>query len=224
VPAEDVPAEDVPAEDVPGAGGTRARAAPPVGDEDQERVYAGVIGEIGTGRGAIAPAEERVLRAAARAQRKTGAALFTHTTHFGELALEQLALLAEEGVDLRRVVISHLGDRRGIATLLPIAATGATLSIDNIGYREYQSDQQRADNVVALVAEGFLDQIVLSGDVCQLSHLHAYGGKGYDHVLRVFVPLLRERGLAEAQIERMLVHNPRRILAMPCHKGNEPHV
>src|SRR4029079_1232163 len=56
-------------------------------------IRAGFIGEIGTGRGAITPAEERVFRAAARAHRATGAPIMTHTTHFGELALEQLDLL-----------------------------------------------------------------------------------------------------------------------------------
>jgi phosphotriesterase-related protein len=190
-------------------GGEDCHIPAPTGD----RIYAGVIGEIGTGRRGITPAEERVFRAAARAQRRTGVALFTHTTHFGELALEQLGLLAEEGIDPQRVVIGHLGDRRGIETLLPIAEKGAVLSIDNVGYREYQSDEQRAANVAALVAEGFLGQIVLASDICQLSHLRAYNGKGYDHLLRLFVPLLHAHGLTGAQVRTMLVDNPRRVLA-----------
>src|SRR5262245_40968960 len=84
-------------------------------------IRAGFIGEIGTGRGAITSAEERVFRAAARAHRATGAPIMTHTTHFGELALEQLDLLAEEGVAASSVIVSHLGDRPGIASILPIA-------------------------------------------------------------------------------------------------------
>ena len=65
---------------------------------DGTDVRAGIIGEIGTERKHITPAQERVFRAAARAQRRTGACIMTHTTHFGELALEQTALLREEGV------------------------------------------------------------------------------------------------------------------------------
>ena len=45
----------------------------------------------------------------------------THTTHFGELALEQIALLQEEGVPADRIVISHLGDRHDTPNLLKIA-------------------------------------------------------------------------------------------------------
>ena len=33
-------------------------------------------------------------------------------------------------------------------------------------------------NVCLLAAEGYLNQIVLGGDVCQKTHLATYGGKG----------------------------------------------
>ena len=65
---------------------------------DGTDIRAGFIGEIGTERGHISPAQERVFRAAARAHRRTGCPILTHTTHFGELAMEQLDLLGEEGV------------------------------------------------------------------------------------------------------------------------------
>ena len=81
---------------------------------DGTDIRAGFIGEIGTERGSISPAQERVFRAAGRAHARTGCPILTHTTHFGELAIEQLDLLAEEGVDARKVIISHLGDRVGI--------------------------------------------------------------------------------------------------------------
>jgi phosphotriesterase-related protein len=63
-----------------------------------------------------------------------------------------------------------------------------------------------------LVREGFLDRILLSGDVCQKTHLHAYGGKGYDHVQVRFLPLLRQHGVSEEEIYTMTVLNPARLL------------
>src|SRR5438874_348697 len=42
-------------------------------------IRAGFIGEIGTDRYHITPAQERVFRAAARAQRRTGVSIWTHT-------------------------------------------------------------------------------------------------------------------------------------------------
>ena len=175
---------------------------------------AGVIGEIGTERKLITPAQERVFRAAARAHRKTGAAIVTHTTHFGEMALEQIALLREESVPPERISISHLGDRLDPEPLLAIARQGVYLSIDNIGYTGdgYPDDGVRARNVVMLIHEGHVDQILLSGDVCQKTHLHAYGGKGYDHVPVRFLPLLREHGVSKEEIHKMTVLNPARLL------------
>jgi predicted metal-dependent phosphotriesterase family hydrolase len=181
---------------------------------DGTDVRAGIIGEIGTERKHITPAQERVFRAAARAQRRTGACVMTHTTHFGELALEQIALLQEEGVPAGRIVISHLGDRHDTRQLLKIAQQGVFLSVDNIGYvgQGYPADEVRARNVALLTSEGHLGQIVLSGDICQKTHLAAYGGKGYAHVPRHFVPLLHQNGLTEEATHQMPVVNPARML------------
>jgi len=117
-------------------------------------IRAGFIGEIGTGRHYITPAEERVFRACALAQARTGVAISTHTTRWGTLALEQIAMLEEFGADLSKVIIGHLGDRIGVQHLLPIAERGVYLEVDNIGYLDYQPEWVRADNVAALVREG----------------------------------------------------------------------
>ena len=88
------------------------------------------------------------------------------------------------------------------------------LSIDNIGYvgDGYPGDQVRAGNVKVLVEEGYLDQILLGGDICMKSHLHAYGGKGYDHVPANFLPLLRQLAISAEALHAMTVVNPARAL------------
>jgi phosphotriesterase-related protein len=176
-------------------------------------IRAGFIGEIGTGRHHVKPAEERVFRAAALAQMQTGVVISTHTTRWGTLAMEQITMLREFGADLSRVIIGHLGDRRGVHHLLPIAEQGVYVEVDNIGYLDYQPEDVRADNVAALVREGFVDQILLSEDICMLEHLKTHGGKGYGYLLEIFIPLLRERGIGQGDIDKMLVGNPARAFA-----------
>lgn len=171
-------------------------------------IRAGFIGEIGTGRHHIKPAEERVFRASALAQSRTGVVITTHTTRWGTLALEQIAMLEEFGADLSRVIIGHLGDRVGVHHLLPIAAKGVYLEVDNIGYLDYQPEYVRADNVAALVKEGFCGRVLLSEDICMLNHLKYTGGKGYGYIFEVFLPLLKERGVTDEQIHQMMVVNP----------------
>ena len=175
---------------------------------DDTGVRAGFIGEIGTGRHFIKPGEERVFRAAALAQARTGVAISTHTTRWGTLALEQIAMLAEYGADLSKVIIGHLGDRRGVKHLLPIAEKGVYIEVDNIGYLDYQPESVRADNVAALVKEGFEDRVLLAEDIFMLTHLTFNGGKGYGYLLEVFVPMLRERGVTDETIHKLLVSNP----------------
>ncbi len=181
---------------------------------DGTDVVAGIIGEIGTERKFITPAQERVFRASGRAQRRTGVSVITHTTHFGELALEQISILREEQVPSDRIIISHLGDRPDSTRLMAIARQGVYLSIDNIGYLGdgYPSDDVRAANVKLLVEEGHLSQIMLSGDCCTKSHMRTFGGKGYDHVQRKFLPLLKRIGITDEQIHTMTVENPARAL------------
>jgi len=181
-----------------------------VGDTN---IRAGFIGEIGTGRHYIKPAEERVFRAAAIAQQHTGVAITTHTTRWGTLALEQIAMLKEYGADLSKVIIGHLGDRRGVHHLLPIAEKGVWLEVDNIGYLDYQPESVRADNVTALVKEGYGDRVLLSEDICMTKHLKFNAGKGYGYLLEVFLPMLRQRGVKDEAIHKMLVTNPARAFA-----------
>ena len=177
-------------------------------------VRPGFIGEIGTERHHVTPAQERVFRAAARAHVRTGIPIMTHTTHWGELALEQLDLLGEEGVDAGRVIVSHLGDRPGIRHWLPIAERGAWLDVDNLAFvGGYAPLSVRADNVAGLCAEGLAGQIMLSNDICELGQLAFYGGCGYDNVIVNFLPLLRERGVGEDDIHTMTVANPARAFA-----------
>jgi phosphotriesterase-related protein len=181
---------------------------------DGTDVRPGFIGEIGTERYHIGPPQERVFRAAARAHRRTGCPLMTHTTHWGELALDQLDLFADEGVDSKHVIVSHLGDRIGISWWLPIANRGAWLNVDNLAFiAGYAPLELRADNVAALCAEGLVDQIMLSNDVAELGHLTFYGGAGYANVITNFVPLLRERKVSEDHIHAMMVTNPSRAFA-----------
>ena len=182
---------------------------------DDTGIRAGVIGELGTERFPITPAQERVFRAAARAQRATGVAITTHTSHYGELAEGQLDLLMDEGVPADRIVIGHMGDRRHLEIERAVLARGATVEIDHVGFAAYQTDDQRADHVAQLVADGYVSQVLISSDVCMRSHLHVFGGRGYDHLLQTFVPMLLERGVSEADVRRIMVENPGRVFARP---------
>ncbi len=129
----------------------------------------------------------------------------THTTHFGELALEQLDLLADRrACRPSRSSSATSATGVGLRNVLPIAERGAWLSVDNLGFiAGYAPLEVRADNVAALWAAGFGPRIVLGNDICRTDQLAANGGPGYANVLERFLPLLRARGLGEAEIRAL---------------------
>jgi phosphotriesterase-related protein len=174
-------------------------------------VRAGLIGEIGAHFNWISPVEERVLRAAGRAQKRTGVALTTHATR-GPLGLDQLDILEEEGVDLRRVAVGHCFSHPDIDYQKEIARRGAFLSFDNM----QPTSERGHTELIALVDEvlkcGLIDHLLFSHDVCYRSMYHAYGGDGYDYCSTRLLGDLAGIGVTEEQFHQIMVDNPRRLL------------
>jgi phosphotriesterase-related protein len=186
-------------------------------------VRAGILGELGT-MSPIHPFEERQLRAAARVQRATGVAINVHPSIWAHEHLRIIDILEEAGADLARVAISHCDQLIEPAWHARIAERGVTLCFDTFGAEfEYDSDgsreptdTERIDCLRRLLDAGCASQLLLSHDICSRIQLAHYGGPGYAHVPGTIVPRLRAEGISAAEIEQMLVSNPRRLLAMPA--------
>ena len=170
-------------------------------------VRPGIIGEIGCDRNYISPAEERSFRASARAHKRTGLTISTHTVRC-TAGLDQLDILEDEGVDLHRVIIGHCDTYPDPQYHEAIAKRGAYVEFDCIRSKFDWEIASRVQWVIRLIENGYLKQILLSHDCCMKPHLQAYGGNGYDYVLRDFVPRLLAKGLSNEQIQILLVENP----------------
>ena len=71
---------------------------------------------------------------------------------------------------------------------------------------------QVVEVIPKLIEAGYGDRILLSQDVCIKVHLKRYGGNGYAFIFERVLPVLRNRGVTEEQINKLMVDNPRRIL------------
>jgi predicted metal-dependent phosphotriesterase family hydrolase len=174
-------------------------------------IRAGIIGEIGADRGYISAAEERSFRAAARAHLRTGVTINTHAARW-PVGLAQLRLLAEEGVDPRRVIVGHTDSVPVPGYQLDLVRQGCYVSFDSIGTGSLYNTRRAADYVLDLVRAGFGSQILLSHDVCLHDHLRAAGGCGYAYVLTEFLAMLTVAGLDEEQVRAFTTDNPRAAL------------
>ena len=184
-------------------------------------VRAGIIGELGCSW-PLTDNERKVLRAGAMAQQETGAAILIHPGRNEKAPFEVLDVLAEAGADIGRVIMGHL-DRTfsDMGTLLALAERGPYLEYDLFGWEasyyplselDMPTDAQRIGFIKGLVDEGFAERIVLAHDVFAKHRLARYGGHGISHILENIVPRMRDKGIAEEDINSMVVANPARVL------------
>jgi predicted metal-dependent phosphotriesterase family hydrolase len=174
-------------------------------------VRAGIIGEIGSDKWYVSAAEERSFRAAARAHRETGLSVTTHAAKW-PVGIDQVDLLSAEGVSPHRIIIGHCDTVNIPEYHLSLAKRGVFVQFDNIRQSTDYDVTLRVEFVMALAREGFLDQILLSHDVCKRTHLNIHGGGGFDYVPVGFAERLFEAGLDRGELEHILVDNPRRAL------------
>jgi phosphotriesterase-related protein len=179
---------------------------------DGTGIRAGIIGEIGAHLGYLSAQEERVLRAAARAHRATGAPVTTHASMY-PVGLAQLRVLTEERVDPRRVIIGHCDTHLDVEYHRAVLRSGAYVQFDTVGRVHINPDERRADALVDLLREGWTDRLLVSSDRCYRSDLHAFGGVGYDVVFTRFFEMLRRRGVSQDDLDVLTVVNPAQVLA-----------
>ncbi len=192
---------------------------------DGADIRAGVIGEIGTSR-TILPDEEKNLRAAAMAHRKTGAAVYVHTYPWGRTGLETAAILTRGGVPPERIVICHIDVEIHLDYIRELLALGLFVEFDDFGKefildsagREgfaggaFARDTERAAAIGQLVQQGYQRQILVANDICLKCMLRRYGGRGYGHILERVLPMMAREGVDAATARSLVTDNPARLL------------
>lgn len=179
-------------------------------------------GIIKTGTDPILDAQnEAVLRAAARAQRQTGAIITTHTKPKNKVGLTEQDVFAKEGIDLERVIIGHSGDSTDLAYLCAMCERGSYLGMDRFGLDApgwfRLTIEQRVDVVVEMCRRGYAERMVLSHDsmswcdfLSDEDQAELMPRSRLTTVSDEVIPLLRER-ISEDEIHLMTVGNPRRL-------------
>lgn len=181
-------------------------------------IKAGII-KCATGEGRVSSKEEQVLRAAARAHRKTGCPIITHTT--GGLGNEQLDIFESEGVAPAEVIISHVGCEQDnwIAYSESLLKRGANISFDRIGEPSFGTDDHWIALIKNAIDKGYIRQAMFSHDAGVL--IHGYNEivnpgvevtGDFTYISREFVPKLQAAGVSDEQLRIMFEENPQRVL------------
>jgi phosphotriesterase-related protein len=183
----------------------------------------GAIGEMGTGTAVpMDPDERKAFRAAAKLHARSGLSIITHVSDgCAQCALDQVDLFESAGVNLNHVVIGHLNDIKDQPTAAPlaIARRGAYLGFDHSGRPDDPRLQEYVRTIMAMLEAGHEDRVCLSSDFASQKYLRKNGGPGIAMVMTTMVPRLRQAGVSDAMLHKILVENPRRALAFVPRTG-----
>jgi phosphotriesterase-related protein len=200
---------------------------------DLTGVKAGIIGEIGVSD-PVHKDEEKVLRAAAIAQRSTGVPISLHVlTGNGHHVLD---ILEDAGAALARVIVGHQDLLLGYPGAreeevahyhLSLAERGVYIQFDCFGKDHYfprlkgyseafwaPSDRERCRALKRLLDAGLGDKLLLSHDICHKIELVAYGGFGYGHLLRTVPQNCADAGIPPEDLLRLITDNPAQVLSI----------
>jgi len=161
----------------------------------------------------LTPHEREAFAAAAETSLRTGCPVITHTER-GTAGEEQIRLLLDGGADPVHVVLSHTDRLPDIAYHRTLLSSGVTLEYDQ-HFRTYLKEGTCPTvDLIARLAPEFPDQIVVGMDMARRGYWHGRGGKpGLVWLLTALPALLKERGVSDHLIERILTHNPARAFA-----------
>ena len=167
-------------------------------------IKAGILKSASDKEG-VTPQEETILRAVARAHLKTGVPIILHSYSPGQVGRQQLPILKEEGVDLKRVKMDHSNDTTDVEYLIWLLEQGCFLGMDRYPGRD-TSPLARNKTLKALIDAGYAERLCPSHDRIILHILAANPDLTYEknmrpnphgflYIKKVVFPQLREMGV-----------------------------
>ncbi|KZZ85731.1 phosphotriesterase family protein [Bacillus sp. SJS] len=185
-------------------------------------VKAGVI-KVASSKDHSTPYEEMFFRAAAKAQKETGAVILTHTQE-GTMGPEQAELLISEGASPEKIVIGHMCGNTDPAYHRRVLERGVYIGFDRFGLQGIvgaRPDAEKIETLSVLLKEGYGNQILLSHDTVniwlgrppeipepiavQLRNWHPV------HLFENILPKLNDRGFSEEMLENLFTKNPQQL-------------
>ena len=166
---------------------------------DGTDIKAGIIGEIGSSKDIITETELKVFKSAIITHLETGVPITTH---------EQVRLFKEYKVNTDKIVIGHVDLSGNVEYILEMLYNGVYVEFDTIGKNNYLADDIRIEMLKEIEKRELIDRVFLSMDITRKSNMEYKGGIGYNYIFNVFIPKLKEAGIKENSIEKMLKINP----------------
>jgi phosphotriesterase-related protein len=181
------------------------------GEIEASGVRAGWI-KVSAGDDGITATETRILRAAAGTA-AVNAAIGSHTIR-GRVVRDQLDIIEEAGYSPERFVWIHAHLEPDFGLNLELARRGAWIEYDGIGDGS-TDDGFFVERVLRVLDAGLGDRLLLSQDRGWYDPAESGGGhpRPYTYLGETFLPKLRDAGVDDATVRRLISANPFRAFA-----------
>lgn len=168
--------------------------------------------KIGVDPGTLSEAQQRIVRAAARAHLQTGLTIASHTGPAAG-AFEQIEILRSEGVDPSAWVWVHAQSEKDAQNHIKAARTGAWVSFDGLRENNIALYVELLSN---MKAAGLLHRVLVSHDAGYYRAGEPGGGEfiGYTTLFKRLSPELTARGYSQVEIEQLTERNPQQAFAL----------
>jgi phosphotriesterase-related protein len=162
--------------------------------------------KLSAGDDGITELEARILRAAARAAKKTNAVIGSHTIK-GAVVMDQLDIIEAEGGSPERFISIHTQEEKDFALNFAVARRGAWIEYDHVGRGD---DEAIVGLILRVLDAGLGNRLLLSHDRGWFDPALAGGGTPtpYTHLSEILLPKLRARGIDETTIVQLTHTNP----------------
>ena len=166
----------------------------------------------------------KIITAAAFTHLKTGLVIASHTGPDNP-AFAQIDVLKEEGIDPSAFIWVH-AQSGTLEGNIRAAKEGVWISLDNINDRRNiepgapNSIEWYAGRIVRLKSEGLLSRVLISHDSGWYDPGKPGGGtfNGYNDIFDSFIPVLKEKGMTDDEIDQILVKNPQESFKVKIRK------
>lgn len=169
--------------------------------------------------GGLTATGEIMLRAVAHAHLRTQVPIMLHSYAPEQVAKRQLAILKEEGVNLKRVAVDHVNDSQDLEYLTWLLEQGCYLGMDRYPGLNLSS-HARTETMKKLIDAGWADRLLPSHDCGLVTALTFYppdvkesiekgNPYGYLYLKKVVFAQLKEMGVAKTVMDALCVNGPR---------------
>lgn len=160
---------------------------------------------------------QKLVNAAALTHLQTGLTICSHTGP-ASAALDEISILQNMGVHPSAFVWVHAQMEEDKSLHIKAARMGTWISLDGIGWGDFEKYAVSIDN---LKQAGMLNRVLISHDAGWYKPGEKDGGDftGFTNIFTQLLPLLKQKGFTQVDIDQLLIKNPAEAFAVRIRKA-----